>query len=415
MAVKEIHFPAGVNRGLSFRQEVGRREKYYSPWAINCRMEDFQGRSRGGSWVVPEPTELPDPENRLLLNVDGGNTITDGSGNQIVLDGAESVVHGSGRIFADAGPNAPVAHPADCIYRDRFFRPSGAMIFASRMGGYTDWNLSVDVSDTGRATLMQLSEAGEIGGNVTALIPHKDQYLLAATSDTFWVVRGDPIAGGGLQNVSRGVGIIGARAWCRDHLDRYYFLSSHGLYTVGASGGELTALSEDVIPIELTGVTDVDTVLEYNHSERGVYIHIPTAAVSWFVDVERGGFWPCKPGYSGSHIAIGPIALGSGASYGKVLQIHGITASGSVSVTWRLLVDDSAEQVAINARAAIDVLVSGGSPGKVHSQGTWKPTVAHRNFPRARGKYMILILSTNTEGWGWEGASIIVEPAGAWR
>ena len=80
------------------------------------------------------------------------------------------------------------------------------------------------------------------GGNVTALIPHKDAYLLAATSNSLWLVRGDPVADGGLQNVSRDVGVVGPRAWCRDHLDRYYFLSSHGLYTVSASGDGLQGI-----------------------------------------------------------------------------------------------------------------------------------------------------------------------------
>ncbi len=74
------------------------------------------------------------------------------------------------------------------------------------------------------------------------------------------------------------------------------YFSSHGLYTVGASGDGLQALSEDVIPEELTGVTDVNTVLEYDHATRGVRIYIPTAAVNWLFETEQKGFWPFKVG-----------------------------------------------------------------------------------------------------------------------
>jgi len=274
--------------------------------------------------------------------------------------------------------------------------------------------MSVDISDVTRPFLIQLSEAGELGGNITALIPHKDAYLLAATSSSLWVVRGDPTADGGLQNISRDVGMVGARAWCRDHLDRYYFLSSQGLYTVSSSGDGLAALSEDVIPEQLTGVTDVNTVLEYDHATRGVYIHIPTAAVSWLFETDRQAFWPFKVGYAGSHAAIGPVRLNDGETYGRLLRMHGITAASSADVTWRVLVGDTAEQVSADAKAAIESLVAAGAPSNIQSSGVWTAGVNHRCYPRARGLFMILLLSASG-AWGWEGAVCFTEPSGKWR
>lgn len=385
MATKEIVFPNGVGRGLSFRQEVGRRERYTCPWAINVRTEDFRGRLRGGSWT---PVAATTPV---------------------------GVVHSGGRVVADPGAYAPgSSHAADCIYRDRYVRPFSHAIFASRQGSYTDWSMSADISDLARPFVIQLSEAGEVGETIVGLIPHKDAYLLAATSGSIWVVRGDPVADGSLQNISREVGMVGPRAWCRDHLDRYYFLSSHGLYTVSASGDGLQALSEDVIPQELTGVTDVNTVLEYDHATRGVNIHIPTAAVSWLFDTERQGFWPFKVGYAGSHVAMGPVRLNDGETYGRLLRMHGITANESIDVTWRVFVADTAEQVSINAKAAIETLVAGGTPDSSHSKGVWTAGVNHRCYPRARGMFMILLLSASGT-WGWEGAVLFTEPSGKWR
>lgn len=413
MAIKEILFPSGVNRRFSFRQEVGRRDRYFCPWSLNVRTEDFQGRLRGGSWAPTAAAVVPATQDNLFVS--GSSSVTDDSGNRIIVGSGVAATHSGGVVYVDPGANAPGDHAAQCVYRDRFIRPSGKLIFASRQGVYTDWSLSADVSDMGRPFVMQLSEAGEIGGDIVSLIPHKDAYLLAATSGSLWVLQGDPTAEGSLQNITREVGMVGAKAWCRDHLDRYYFLSSHGLYTVSASGGGLQAISEDVIPEQLTGVADASTVLEYDHETRAVYIHIPSAAVSWMFDTERMGFWPFKVGNSSSHIALGPVQLGNGNSYGRLIQLHGITASGSVTVTWRVLVADTAEQVSINAKAAIEALVAGTTPTNIHSSGTWTAGVNHRCYPRARGKYMILLISASSGSWAWEGASAVVEPSGQWR
>ena len=191
-----------------------------------------------------------------------------------------------------------------------------------------------------------------------------------------------------------------------------------------ASGEGLQAVSEDVIPVELTGVVDTDearVVLEYDHETRGVYIHIPDT-VSWLYDTERQGFWPFRTDYAGSHIAIGPLLLGDGNTYGRLIQLHGIIASSSVNVIWRVLVADTAEQVCANAREAVNTLiqVENGdipiqAPGGVQSIGSWTAGVNHRSYPRARGKYMVLLLSTLNGDWGFEGAACFIEPSGKWR
>jgi hypothetical protein len=346
-----------------------------------------------------------------------GDQITDASLNPITVGSEVSVTHSADTEYVDPGPDAPPTGAAQCIYRGRLLRPNGKVLAASRLGNYQDWDFSVDVSDPGRPFMMKLAEAGETGENITALIPHKDAYLLCATANTLWVLRGDPTADGSLQNLSRDVGIVGAKAWCRDHLDRYYLLSSHGMYTIGASGDGLQALSEDVVPEQLTGVTDASTELQYDHETRGVYIYIQKAGdVSWMFDTERQGFWPFQVGYAGSHVAIGPVMLGNGNTFGRLIQLHGILAQGSVDVVWRVLVADTAEQVSDNAKLAIETLVAGNAPTGIQSSGVWRGTGAnHRAYPRARGKYMILLLSATTGDWAWEGATAVIQPSGAWR
>jgi hypothetical protein len=276
--------------------------------------------------------------------------------------------------------------------------------------------------------VIQLSEAGELGGSIVAIIPHKDAYMLAATVSSLWVVRGDPTADGSLQNISRDVGIVGPRAWCRDHLDRYYFLSSHGLYTVSASGDGVQGLSDGIIPEQLSGVTDVNTVLEYDHATRSVRIYIPSAEVSWLFEADTQTFWPFNVDYDGSLVAIGPLQMNDKETYGRLLRVHGITASGSADVKWNVLVADSAEQVSINAKSAIEFVIASGlgpiaaegaledlrEDGIIQSRGTWTAGVNHRSYPRARGLFMILLLYSSG-AWAWEGAVCFMEPSGKWR
>lgn len=414
-STKEIVFPVGVGRRSSFRQEAGRRSGYVSPWAINVRAEDFTGRIRGGSWS-PAKSAPSAASRKVYLTDANGNQIVDGSGNAIYVGIEVLAAHSSGVEYADPGDDAPGSHPAQCIYRGRFVRPLGSAVFSSRLGDYQDWGLSQDISDSARPFVFQLSESGEIGEDVTALIPHKDATMICATANSLWVLRGDPAGDGQLRNISRDVGIIGADSWCRDHLDRYYFMSSHGLYTIGAGGDGLQALSEDVIPIELTGLAAPGPMLEYDHEHRAVLIHTAGDSHSWLFDTERLGFWPFLLSHSGSHVAIGPIKLGQGSTFGRLLQLHGILAQGSINVTWRVIVSETAEQAAESAKAAILAIVAGNSPSGIHSSGVWTGTGAnHRSYPRARGKYMSLILSAGDGDWAFEGVSAVVEQSGAWR
>ena len=76
--------------------------------------------------------------------------------------------------------------------------------------------------------------------------------------------------------------------------------------------------------------------------------------------------------------------MNDGSSFGRLIRMHGITASSSADVTWRILVADTAEQVAANAKAAIEALVASSSPSNVHSSGTWTEGINHRSYPRQR-------------------------------
>jgi hypothetical protein len=321
------------------------------------------------------------------------------------------MVTGHDEKWVAPGDDAPTSGLSDCLYRDRLFRASGGIILCSRQGDYTDWDYGDELEDTGRAMVFQLSEASEVGGNVLAMVPHKDSYMLCFTATETWILHGDPTTGT-LRNVSREVGIIAAKAYCKNH-DTTYFLSARGLYSVGADGSGLKAISEDKIPAELIGIVDIYAVLDYYHPDRGVYIHL-TNSPSWFYDTARDQFWPFDTTHANSHVLFGPFKLGEGDKYGRILNLHGNTALSSADVTWRIVLGDTAEEAAANGKAAITAALAGGDYSSyVVSTGTWSAGRAHMAYPRNWGLWCCVWLSS-TGVWAWETASLEATVSGGW-
>lgn len=356
----DVHFPDGVMRRLGNRDGAMGRRKYFSPWAMNVRLEDsIAKRLRGGSFT----------------GISAG------------------------------------ARPSSIVYRDRTLTFSGRAVTASRVGNSSDVSLASDVSDMLRATVFQFSEAAEQGSTVVALVPNDDQYLLGFTASETWIQQGDVLSGPRRQ-VSDQVGIIGPDAWCVAH-NTVYFLSSRGLYSVGVDGSNFTPVSEDVLPEDLIGVTDATCKLTYQHSDRGVYIH--TTGTDWFYDTARQQFWPFDTSHTNSHVLIGPIKLGPADQLGLVQTIHGITGESSNTVTWHIVPGDTAEEAAANGKLAITADLAGTDASAYYrASGTWSAGRSHTARPRVSAMWCCLWLSA-AAAWAYEGATMGVEPAGAWR
>jgi len=280
------------------------------------------------------------------------------------------------------------------------------------MGNTVDFALSADVSDSMRPILFQLAEAGEVGSDVVTLVPHKDAHLIGFTSGETWILQGDP-ATGSLRNISREVGIIAPRAWCKDH-DTVYWLSARGLYSVSADGSGLKAVSADKIPVELEDISDASCSLAYNHEDRGVYIHL-TSGVSWFYDTERDQFWPFDTDSTDSHLLLGPLRLGGPNDYGMIQQIHGIMAASSASVQWRIVPGDTAEEAASNGKLAITAALAGNDYDEyISSSGAWDAGRSPIGWPRAKSMWFCLWLSS-TGTWAYESVLLTITPFGRWR
>ena len=187
--------------------------------------------------------------------------------------------------------------------------------FMSRAGDPFDFDYSPTVPDATQAVAGNNSEAGELGDIVTALAPYQDDLMVMGGANSVWVMRGDPAAGGQIDNIVRGIGIVGPHAWCFDDVGNFYFFAVNGLYRISAGlGTQPELISKNKLD---TTFADLDVSAQYIRMEydpiwQGVHIFNVSEAepssnalapMHYFWDSRNNGFWPDQ--YPAS---IGPTA-----------------------------------------------------------------------------------------------------------
>jgi len=420
----EIRFPRlGVVRAAGHHEMAGgKRDDYDTPWAVNCRpLGVLDRRRRGGSraGIAVGGTALPTPP----LTVSGNTAVVYNS-----ATGTSSVV------TASAGA-LPATFTLGTIYRGRLLLASDHAISASRMGDFTDWDYGASLDDSARPTKLQLAEAFGGGEDVTALVGYKDRDLLAATEAELWHLAGDPVTGE-LHNVSRSTGIIGSQAWTLVG-GTVFFMAKDGLWSVGVDGSDLKPVSPGVIPDDLVDLSGANTMLAYSPTEQGIYLFTDGETYQWFYDLVDGGFWPMTmasvPNQSAlvdgelrlartgttmeiggeetitSDVLLGPLRLNTSGGFGQIQALNGTMALESGSVTWSIILGDTAESSAERARAAV-----GGTTGYVAATGTFTAGRSHMAYPRSRSPWAVLWLSSTAQ-WAYESLVLDLIPSGEWR
>ena len=406
----------------------------------------------------------------------GTDILTDASGNQILassnsapssgflVTGQQSVIAVTAssitkldaktgkidNIIASAG-TVPAGCTFGAVYRDRLvISGEDNAVYSSKMGDYSNWDYGRDVSDGSRAIVWQLALASDVGKKPTAIIAHKDSSLLIASNKSLWVLRGDP-ANGQLQRVSDDVGIISSKAWCKSG-DTVFFLSHCGVYKVGADGSGLEMVSENSLPVELKDInTSTTTVMmEFEQERKIIHLFLKTSGgndTHWIYELQTSAWWAvrfqnshspvavCKhkgevilAGGDGhvrqiggndddgtaidSHVVIGAMRLGSVDKAGIANMIHGVLGTGSGTVTWRLVVGESAEQASDNAKLAIEAFQAGGDySGYVKHTDTWTAGRSLAQYPRVRSLWCCVWLQSS-DRWAFEGATMQLKESG---
>lgn len=337
------------------------------------------------------------------------------------------------------------------LYRDRLVLVRNHQWFMSRMGDPLDWNYGAASTDVKRAISGGNSNAGNLAQNVTALVPFSDANLIFGHETELWEMRGDPAAGGRIDNVSRIYGITGANAWCVTPEGLLVALSRDGLWKMPPRG-KPEPMSRDRLPRELIDIdlTLYTPSLAYDIRDKGIHVYLtPNEAKGqlhfWF-DWRAQSFWPVdlqdgheptalfdhssqateeaavlhggRDGYIrrysdlsatddgsriDSYVLYGPIAPGE-ADYreGFVDQLNAFLSTAGGGVLWSLKYGATTE-AAMNATAT--------------ESGSWAAGENPVDRPMRRAPWIFLRLSGTTDyrAWAIEGITAILRTTGRRR
>jgi hypothetical protein len=334
----------------------------------------------------------------------------------------------------------PTGCPIIAHYLDRIVL-AGAEIaphvwYMSRVGDELDWDYAEE--DAQAAVAGTSSNAGTPGDPITALAVHSDDYMIIGCRNNLWRMVGDPAAGGTLSSISHTIGIVGPKAWCLGPSGELIFLSLAGVYMLHPGGDTFPeALSLDTLPREFLNIdaNQVNAQLEYDAHGRGVHIYLTTepsnTRVHWWMDLAYKSFWPmsldsdheptCTCTYQGSaledsgvilgcrdgmlrryndlaetddgtvfesYIMVGPVALASEGSTGRLMTIDATLANYSGDVIWEVSCGNSAE-AAVLADAS--------------DTGSWHEDLNATVRPACFGQAVVLTLTgESSRGWAME-------------
>ena len=184
--------------------------------------------------------------------------------------------------------------------------------FMSAAGNPLDFDYFPSTTTQTQAVAGNNSDAGLLGDALVACIPISDDLMLMGGDHTLWVMRGDPAAGGVIDNVSYQTGISGPDAFALDPSGTIYFFGSGTLWRMGAeistpepmSQGRLDKTFQDI------DVAEHRVLLLWDSFRHGLHIYLTpsaqpsTAPIHYFWDQRTDSFW--KDQYPA---ATGPTAV----------------------------------------------------------------------------------------------------------
>uniref|UniRef100_A0A6M3J0N9 Uncharacterized protein n=1 Tax=viral metagenome TaxID=1070528 RepID=A0A6M3J0N9_9ZZZZ len=189
-----------------------------------------------------------------------------------------------------------------CIYRGRVVT-SGNPEYPEQwyMSKTADpFNFLYGADDAMSAVAGNNADAGQCSDIVRALIPFHDDYLIFGCASTMWVLRGDPVAGGSLDNLSDTTGVFGARSWCFDGDGNLYIFGTGGVYKIDRDFTRMENLSGKVLPElvkdEAADPTTHRITMGFDRKRNGLVIAITTIATgansNYFFSLHTNGFYP---------------------------------------------------------------------------------------------------------------------------
>lgn len=255
----------------------------------------------------------------VVTTFGGGDFITDDLGTDfsdcaVYLQNLVQTEAGSAAVYralsGSAGSGTTVAGspgtaPNDCglceTHGDRIYFGGSTttphILFTPRIGTLVDFDYAE--TDESAAWTNSGTGDGKISEPITALKSHTRDCLIVGCTDSMYVLRGNPTAGGQVETLSHQVGPLMNAAWDHDGQGNLWILTRDGFYVMPPGCGAFPQpVSADVIPIEIRsidpGIGDHVSVC-FDMKFRGIHIYVDYASgtdAHWFYDLQSGGFWP---------------------------------------------------------------------------------------------------------------------------
>jgi len=116
--------------------------------------------------------------------------------------------------------------------------------FMSAVSDPLNWDYDPDETTAIQAVAGNNSDAGKIGDVITCLAPFSDDILVFGCSQSLWLLRGDPAAGGAIDALSYQIGISGPDAATWDDSGNLYFYGTGGVWRMPTGGGLPSSLTD---------------------------------------------------------------------------------------------------------------------------------------------------------------------------
>ncbi len=173
--------------------------------------------------------------------------------------------------------------------------------YMSRLGVPTDWNYAA--VDEAAAVSGNLSDSGQIGEPITAMIPFNDDLMIISTVNSIWMIEGDPAQGGSIVLLARSGGIISPNAWTISPEGQLYYVTQAGVWMVMpiwalyrppqlVSGMHYSYFFETINP------SNNEVTLEWDATNKYLRIYVTpfngSAGMHMVYDTRNTGFWPIQ-------------------------------------------------------------------------------------------------------------------------
>jgi hypothetical protein len=324
--------------------------------------------------------------------------------------------------------------------------------FMSASGDPLNWDYNPNPALETQAVAGNNSVAGRVGDIITCLAPYGDDLMIMGGDHTLWILRGDPAAGGRIDNLSYKTGISGPDAATFDPSGILYFFGAGTLWRMIPGQAQPEPISRYRLDRTFGNIdlTVYNIKLAWDTVRRGLLMFVvpktgagPSTHYWW--DQKTDGFWPLQMpsdvgpsavySYDGDNPGDTAILLGGWDRYIRSLDPLSKTDTGETIVSrvkyppivspnidlnlrmnrMNILMDTHSNDIVLKA-------FTNDSPQGAVEQTT--PRIQHvlragRNtvINRVNGNVVVLEMSNdvNNTSWAVDGIEVAQKPSGRTR